>query len=687
MKSFSFFTLSGLLYCMSGFLFAENQTASPSEKPVAPSNLTQLTSEPTAQQTPRQIYRKIQQLLTRSQSQATLQIVQPLLVELQSYPLYPYAQYSYLKANKTALRLDMIEDYQQQYPDLPFAIDLKKVWLQQAQTQQNWSSIIENQASLPSDRMSRCIILQAEYNSQPTLSVTTHPMWYTQVEQLWLTGESLPKQCDPLLAQWIEMGQLTDELIKARAVLAFEQKNQGLLSYLQQQAKKTEIKQWVSDLSQLINTPLQLQQPHSIFYPPQIAPTDTLAKRVVLQHFPLLIKNLKENTFVNQSDPFATYEAWSKALKLSAEETKQWKKILISHLFDSDDNSLQQWRDTTLVALKDDGLTERRIRTALREKKPLMPWLNLLSDNAKNKDEWRYWQAYTLAQHAETKNQAQSMLATLAKQRGFYPMLASTELGIPYRPEMLTFVLSKATSIPSIYAGPLARINELRELNDESNMNLEWKTLLDKSSFEQKLALASYATQQAWFDLAVEATIQAKAWGYIALRLPKAYMPWFDLHLNNKNIDRTFAMAIARQESAWKHNASSHANARGLMQLLPSTAKQTAQQAELPYTHESQLFDPFDNIMLGSHHLQELYDKYGNNRILIAAAYNAGASRVDRWLMNANGKLTMAEFIASIPFYETRGYVQNVLTYDLYYQILQNRPQQTFSQDEYNRLY
>lgn len=131
----------------------------------------------------------------------------------------------------------------------------------------------------------------------------------------------------------------------------------------------------------------------------------------------------------------------------------------------------------------------------------------------------------------------------------------------------------------------------------------------------------------------------------------------------------------------------SHANAQGLMQLLPSTAKQTAQEAGLPYTHQKQLFDPFDNIMLGTAHLQQLYDKYGNNRILIAAAYNAGASRVDRWLAKADGKLSMAEFIASIPFYETRDYVQNVLTYDVYYQWLQQQPQQKFSQDEYNRLY
>lgn len=68
------------------------------------------------------------------------------------------------------------------------------------------------------------------------------------------------------------------------------------------------------------------------------------------------------------------------------------------------------------------------------------------------------------------------------------------------------------------------------------------------------------------------------------------------------------------------------------MQLLPTTAKQTAKKFNLPYYHISQLFDPFYNIMIGTAHLQELFNKFGNNRILIAAAYNAGSHRVENWL-------------------------------------------------------
>ena len=188
--------------------------------------------------------------------------------------------------------------------------------------------------------------------------------------------------------------------------------------------------------------------------------------------------------------------------------------------------------------------------------------------------------------------------------------------------------------------------------------------------------------------MAVEGTIQAKAWDYIPLRLPNAYTDWFAMNLQGKPITQTFAMAISRQESAWNPQARSHANAIGLMQMLPSTASNTAKVNELIYTGERDLIEPFRNIMLGTAHLAELNEKYPQNRILIASAYNAGQNRVTRWLDRAGGRLAMDEFIASIPFLETRGYVQNVVTYDYYYQLLQGvEKRRMFNPEEIERKY
>ena len=135
----------------------------------------------------------------------------------------------------------------------------------------------------------------------------------------------------------------------------------------------------------------------------------------------------------------------------------------------------------------------------------------------------------------------------------------------------------------------------------------------------------------------MDGSIIAKAWDYVGLRLPNAYSQYFDIALSNVNLSatepqaimdnrvtKTFAMAIARQESAWNPMAQSSANARGLMQLLPSTAQKTAENQQLPYNGELDLFKPLNNILLGTAHLNELNAKYPNNRILIASAYECG---------------------------------------------------------------
>ena len=231
-------------------------------------------------------------------------------------------------------------------------------------------------------------------------------------------------------------------------------------------------------------------------------------------------------------------------------------------------------------------------------------------------------------------------------------------------------------------------IAELRELGRYGLAKQRWRVLLDNTDFNTQLKLAKYAQEQQWYELSVDSTIVAKAWDYLNLRLPNAYSDYFDIALKNLNISKTFSMAIARQESAWNPMALSSANAKGLMQLLPTTAKLTAENNQIPYLNEQDLFKPLNNILLGTAHLNDLNNLYPNNRILIAASYNAGKNRVNQWLYRANNKLTLDEFVASIPFYETRDYVQNTIVYDFYYQILQQKENpQMFSQEEWDRLY
>ena len=404
----------------------------------------------------------------------------------------------------------------------------------------------------------------------------------------------------------------------------------------------------------------------------------TLDKSVLIDAFPRYLKTLSEQI---ENPNFELYQQWGDTWQLSEDEIKQWKIAFLNRFFDNENTDFQKWRDEQIRQLKTDNLTERRLRMAIWQKTDLSLWLNSLTTEGKAKQEWRYWEAkQDISKNIEK-------LTALSKERGFYPMLAAAQLKQAYKvdfPVAPSFTVEEQLPFEQVFA----MIRELRELGRNGLAKQRWRILLDNADFTTQLKLAEYAENQQWFELAVDASIVAKAWDYLTLRLPNAYSEYFNAALQNLNISKTFAMAIARQESAWNPMAQSSANARGLMQLLPSTAKLTVENNQLPYQGEQDLFKPLNNILLGTAHLNELNGKYPNNRILIAAAYNAGANRVEKWLSRANGKLALDEFVASIPFYETRGYVQNVVTYDFYYQILQNQENpQIFSQEELNRLY
>jgi soluble lytic murein transglycosylase len=127
----------------------------------------------------------------------------------------------------------------------------------------------------------------------------------------------------------------------------------------------------------------------------------------------------------------------------------------------------------------------------------------------------------------------------------------------------------------------------------------------------------------------------------------------------------TMIHAIARQESQFDRAAVSHAGARGLMQLMPATAAQTAGRIGLSYNAGALTTDTGYNMQLGSTYFQQMLNYYSGSYPLAVAAYNAGPGNVNKWLA-ANGDPRMAgadvlKWIESIPIYETRNYVQRVL--------------------------
>jgi soluble lytic murein transglycosylase len=140
---------------------------------------------------------------------------------------------------------------------------------------------------------------------------------------------------------------------------------------------------------------------------------------------------------------------------------------------------------------------------------------------------------------------------------------------------------------------------------------------------------------------------------------PKAY--WTDLKkFSTQNaLDPYLVASLIRQESEFNPGAVSRANAVGLMQLLPKVGSGVAKQEKLRHFSATQLFTPEVNLQLGTRYFREMVDKFGSFEYALAA-YNAGSNRVDDWL--GQGKYRdPQEFVESIPFTETREYVQAIL--------------------------
>lgn len=231
-------------------------------------------------------------------------------------------------------------------------------------------------------------------------------------------------------------------------------------------------------------------------------------------------------------------------------------------------------------------------------------------------------------------------------------MVAAQRLGKPY------VMMINAADKPDNSISNLPEIQRIRELlywQMEGLARTEWLNLVDSQTPARKAQLARYALEQGWADLSVQATINGKLWDHLEERFPLAWQSEFDEFTQNKNISKSYAMAIARQESARNPQARSPVGATGLMQLMPATATQTVRDNGITdYSNSTQLVNPRKNIEIGTAYLNGVYNQFGQNRILASAAYNAGPNRVTRWLSNSGGRLDAVAFVETIPFAETR---------------------------------
>jgi soluble lytic murein transglycosylase len=201
-----------------------------------------------------------------------------------------------------------------------------------------------------------------------------------------------------------------------------------------------------------------------------------------------------------------------------------------------------------------------------------------------------------------------------------------------------------------------------------SEQSLFVRALSENLQGDAERLLAVELSSQIWRpDLAVWTARSARNAGSAFF-----YKATYPTHSRNVPSGRGWSLVhgITRQESSFDKAAVSHAGARGMMQLMPGTAREQAGKMGLGYEYGRLTSDPNYNVMLGSAYFQRLVNMWDGNYPLAVASYNAGAGNVRRWVNNygdPRGNVDIVSWIEKIPFEETRGYVQRVLENSVVY--------------------
>ncbi|WP_436877017.1 murein transglycosylase [Siccibacter turicensis] len=594
-------------------------------------------------------------------------VVEQMMPGLRDYPLYPYLQYRQLTddlMNQPALA---VSQFIQQNPTLPPVRSLKSRFVNELARREDWRGLLAFSPTEPGTVEAKCNFYYAKYNTGLTSDA------WIGAKSLWQTGKTLPSACERLFSAWRSSGTQQPEDYLERIRLAMKEGNTRLVSQLAAEMPP----QYQTLSSALISL---ANNPNSVLSFAQTVGANDFTRQLVAVAFASVAREDADNARMMIS-------SLTQAQKLNADQVQELNELVAWRLMGNDVSSEEaRWRDDVIMRSQSISLIERRVRMALGtgDRNGLNTWLARLPMEAKEKDEWRYWQADLLLERGR-EDEAKTILRDLMSTRGFYPMVAAQRLGEDY-----PLRVDKAPQVNSaLFQGPeLARVRELMYWGMDNTARSEWANLVVSRPVNEQSALARYAFDQEWWDLSVQATIAGKLWDQLEERFPLAWQSTFTHYVSNKDISKSYAMAIARQESAWNPKVRSPVGAAGLMQVMPATAQHTVQKFGIPgYSSSNQLLDPEMNINIGTTYLQSVYEQFGYNRILSSAAYNAGPGRVRTWLGNSAGRLDAVAFIESIPFSETRGYVKNVLAYDAYYRYFMGDKPELLTSTEWQRRY
>lgn len=578
--------------------------------------------------------------------------------QFRDYPLFPYLYYELVRKNLSYSNRKQIEHFLDEMQGIPIRDVLLKKWLNYL-AKNNYKTVFLNTYEAGLGTALLCKNLHIE-----RVKRGANNAWYQQVEVIWLSGYSLPDSCDPVLKYWRQNGKLTPQLAIERMALAGATGQRSLSRYLKSYAPKNA--HYIADMwSKVRSNPANALQPKRF---PFVYPT--YDEKIVKW-------GLNRMSWRSPERVIDSIQTWQNSGKLSESTLQSVKETLAISLALDNHPKAQEWLMRAASAKSSHGLWRWYLMHAVRNEN----WSRIVDiartspPAQRSSSEFKYWLARALEQ-LDRQNLAQKIYADLSIERHYYGFMAATQLG-----QTLQFLPQPAqineSAINTILKRPaILRARELFATGEYVSARREWFRVVKTFNDVEKNAAMHLAHHWEWHDQAIVAALKTGAQNDLEIRFPLAHLSSFEDRSQRYSIDTSYAMAIARRESSFMTDAVSSADARGLMQVLPNTAKYLLKtNKSLPSSFKRKvstrrikydLFNPDINIEFGLSYLQFLSDKFQGNPVLITAAYNAGWQKVKDWLPESHPQPADI-WIDTIPFKETREYVKAIFAYQAIY--------------------
>ncbi len=570
---------------------------------------------------------------------------------LRGYLLYPYVEAARLRhalGRVPAGRRDgiveaRVEQFLERAADEPVARELRRDWLAYLGERRAWPKFLAQAPLAPADLALRCHALHARLGPPPAAVAREEAV------ALWLTHRERPAACEPVF-QWLdEPGRLTAPEIESRALFAARNRLRlpPALATL-----SPELRGRVQWLERLRSQP---ERELRTFVAAPAAAPDAGAERAEA-----LVEAFDR---VARRDSKLAGELFDALRKQPLFSEAHRHELRLAHAlglaYDLDPRAIDEFRELPEDAL--DALArEWRVRAALlhRDWRRALAWLEAMPPVQRDEPRWRYFRARLLEKR--DPRQARELLEQVAAEREYYGFLAAERLG--RRPELRPRPLADDLAVQAELAAlpAMRRARELFDCDLREAATAELRYALRDRVAGVRAQAARLTTAWGWHVPAVLLLSELQLWDDLWLRYPRPFDAPVEQAARDTGLPADWLYAVLRTESLYDARAVSSAGALGLLQLLLPTARQVAQRGGLPLPSREDLLRPEVNIALGARYLRDLQRNYRDRFIVTLAAYNAGPNRIPAWLPRE--PVDAEIWIESIPFNETRAYVQRALS-------------------------